>query len=111
MYIDSGGIPEYCQDYGVSFTNGTFVEKLKHVIDNYPAFVDQLKEYPFNSEKMCEDFYNLFNSLYEKNINFDKPKLNFILKEIVLISTVFLNRFTDLMNRLKIFTIINVIKR
>ena len=112
LFINSGGIPEYCSGFGEDFENNIdFEKKLIKIVEDFKSYKIKMEEYPFNSEKMCEDFYNLFNSLYEKNINFDKPKLNFIFKEIVLISTVFLNHFTDLMNRLKIFTIINVIKR
>lgn len=98
MYIDSGGIPEYCQDYGVSFTNETFVEKLEHVIDNYPAFVDQLKEYPFNSEKMCEEFYSLFKSSIKRKKKMEVKVNLSLLGRYYLFKNKMLNKISFILN-------------
>ena len=35
LYIESGGIPEYCNGYGIEFNNENFIEKLSNMIDNY----------------------------------------------------------------------------
>lgn len=62
LYKNSGGIPEYCEGYGLSFDND-FELQLNNMIKNYEDNRDKLKTYPFNSEKMCDDFYALFNKL------------------------------------------------
>lgn len=79
MYIDSGGIPEYCNDFGLSFNKNNFEEQLEHMIKNYDLFLEKLKKYPFNSEKMCNEFYNLFNKkILEKNKFETLKKVNLI---------------------------------
>ena len=112
LFRNSGGIPEYCEGFGESFNNiEEFEKKLVKILDNYEGYKLKMKIYPFNSEKMCEDFYHLFNQIYEKNINFDNSKQNVFIKFYVLKSTVVLNFITNLLNKLKLFTIINILKR
>jgi len=65
LYKESGGIPEYCKEYGVGFVND-FEIKLDFLITNYENYKEKLKLYPFNSDKMCDEFYNLFEILIEK---------------------------------------------
>ena len=66
MYIDSGGIPEYCKDYGISFNESNFTEKLKYLINNYEIYRSNLKNYAFSSDIMCGEFDSLFNKLILK---------------------------------------------
>ena len=75
LYLDSGGIPEYCHGFGVSFTKD-FEEKLDYIIKNYTKFKADMKNYPFNSEKMCEEFLEKFNEVVKSKNNHDKNKLN-----------------------------------
>ena len=37
LYFDSGGIPEYCDGFGVKFDNN-FKEKLYEIIDGYEIY-------------------------------------------------------------------------
>ena len=59
LYLDSGGIPEYCDGYGISFKNN-FEESLNEMIDNYYTFKSNLKEYPFSAHTMCQEFLEEF---------------------------------------------------
>ncbi len=69
LYTESGGIPEYCNEYGIGF-NEDFELKLEELIDKYDEYSEKLQKYPFNSEKMCEDFFEVFESLInEKKMN------------------------------------------
>ena len=63
MYIPSGGIPEYCENFGVGFQEENFENRLEYLINNYETYQKKLKNYPFNSDKMCSEFYELFNNL------------------------------------------------
>ena len=63
MYIDSGGIKEYCGEYGVEYTLENIEEKLESVIQDYEYYSQKMKNYPFNSDKMCEDFVQLFHKM------------------------------------------------
>ena len=66
LYINSGGIPEYCNNYGVMFNNKEdFEEKLLNLIENYLTFSKKLESYPFNASKMSLDYLNLFEKMYK----------------------------------------------
>tara|TARA_B000000609_G_C24178642_1_gene356060 strand:+ start:1846 stop:2943 length:1098 start_codon:yes stop_codon:yes gene_type:complete len=62
LYRDSGGIPEYCKGFGVEFEDN-FLEKLEEIILNYEKYKNRVVEYPFNSKKMCDEFFYLFERL------------------------------------------------
>ena len=76
MYIDSGGVKEYCEDYGVEYNESNFEKKLEYFIKNYDNYSDKIKNYPFNSEKMCADFLKLFEKMIvNKKTIIDQRKL------------------------------------
>lgn len=68
LYKKSGGIPEYCENFGVEFDEN-FIEKLKEIIRDYDLYKNKTKEYPFSSDKMCEDYFNLFEFLLNSQNN------------------------------------------
>ena len=105
LYLNSGGIPEYCDGYGVSFTND-FEEKLILIISEYEAYKTKMKDYPFNSEKMCEDFLDLFNDLVNDKSTDQLKRLN-------LSSYLFLlkNKLLKLLRRDIFINLKNIIKR
>ena len=63
MYINSGGVPEYAEDYGLEFNINNFEAKLEEIIRDYKKYIRLLEKYPFTAEKMCKDYMNLFNHL------------------------------------------------
>ena len=66
LYINSGGIPEYCNNYGVMFNNKEdFEEKLLNLIENYSTFSKKLESYPFSASKMSLAYLNLFEKMYK----------------------------------------------
>lgn len=85
LYKDSGGIPEYCTGFGVKFDNN-FEEKLEEIVNNYDDIKKVMINYPFNADKMCEEYLMLFNSLVEtvdsksKNSNYSLSGKFFIFK-------------------------------
>ena len=38
LYLNSGGIPEYCEEYGVMFEENNFEQQLNEIIDNYTIY-------------------------------------------------------------------------
>ena len=63
LYIDSGGIPEYCEGFGISFNKSNFESKLNEMIEDYKIYVNNIGEYSLNSEKMSKNYENLFNDM------------------------------------------------
>jgi len=60
LYIDSGGIPEYCETFGVMYNLKNLEIKLEEIIASYQEIGKNLKSYPFSSELMCENYLKLF---------------------------------------------------
>ena len=48
------------------FLDSNFEEKLLDMITNYEKYKNNMLQYPFNANKMCSDYLNLFNNMYEK---------------------------------------------
>ena len=65
LYVNSGGIPEYCQDYGLEIDMENFEEKILYMIDYYDIFKNKMKNYPFESKKMSSNYLELFNNLQD----------------------------------------------
>lgn len=65
LYIDSGGIPEYCEGYGVKFHADNFEEKLEEIILDYPIYIEKIKKYNMNSDVMSADFLEVFLKMYK----------------------------------------------
>ena len=63
MYINSGGVKEYCEDFGIEYNEFNFEKKLEYFLENYDIYSDKIKNYPFNSDKMCNDFLILFEKM------------------------------------------------
>ena len=63
LYINSGGIKEYCNNYGLEINLENFEEKILYMIDYYESFKNKMKKYPFESKKMSTNYLKLFNKL------------------------------------------------
>tara|TARA_B100000242_G_scaffold291307_1_gene264383 strand:- start:3826 stop:4911 length:1086 start_codon:yes stop_codon:yes gene_type:complete len=104
LYLESGGIPEYCYGFGVGFKEN-FEEKLKLIIEDFDIYKEKMKDYPFNSEKMCEEFFTIFSNLVKhKN---DKPSNNLGVMSYLFLFRNKLNKFMrrDILSKYK-----NIIK-
>ena len=75
LFINSGGLPEYCDGYGVMFESSDFKNKLEYLIDNYDKYLMKVREYPRNSETMSREYLNYFEELINsKNQIIEKRK-------------------------------------
>ncbi len=91
IYRNSGGIPEYCEGFGVSFEND-FFNKLDYLIENYDEYVEKVKNYPNNSNEMSDKFFKEFKNILDNNIettNLHKPYKYNLYKFILFINRVF----------------------
>ena len=80
LYFNSGGIPEYCDGFGVEFDEN-FKEKLYEIIKDYKKYTTNLKKNPFSAHVMCEEFYETFMNVLQQQDN-SKVKVNQIIKEL-----------------------------
>ena len=83
LYINSGGIPEYCDGYGVQFDESNFIEKLEELRVNYEFYLEKIKTYPHNSVKMSEEYLLAFNNLLlERQSEENKKEIKDFFKKI-----------------------------
>ena len=82
LYRNSGGTPEFTKGFGVEF-QGTedFFESLDKLKNSYSAFFEKMKEYPFNSLSMSEEYLDLFKKLALLSSDFQSVDNNFIHKK------------------------------
>lgn len=70
LYLNSGGTPEYCEGFGISFEKNNFFEKLDELVNTYDKYFIKVKDYPYKSETMCKEYHQLFDNLI---LNNDEP--------------------------------------
>ena len=66
LYIDSGGVKEYCEGFGIKYDVSNLQEAISTFMKDSKLYYENMKNYPFSSERMCKDFENLFFDLLEK---------------------------------------------
>jgi len=103
LYKESGGIPEYCKNFGISFSDD-FEIKLDEIIRNYNILKTKMPHYPFNSAKMCKDFLELFETELEKTKYLDDVSPNsWFLKYLF----IYKNKILKFLRRIFAFSIKN----
>ena len=70
MYVESGGIPEYCEGFGNSFSLKNLEDKLLESMNNYEDLYENMKNYKLNSEKMSEEYEEFFYKCYKIKVNY-----------------------------------------
>ena len=66
LYINSGGIAEYCKDYGLEITHDNFEEKILYMVEYYEKYKNKMRSYPYESNKMSEQYLKLFKKLLDQ---------------------------------------------
>ncbi len=73
LYLNSGGVVEYCKDYGVSFENQSdFQTALNTLIKNYEIYFKKIMDYPNDSENMCFEYLELFRNISKNLVDINK---------------------------------------
>ena len=90
IYRFSGALPEYCKEYGISFEKEDFLPALNKMLIEYPQFKKKIVNYPHNSEKMTEQYLNLFSELLENRDKIIKKRSLFKSPILLLSNLVFL---------------------
>jgi glycosyltransferase involved in cell wall biosynthesis len=68
MYIDSGGIKEYCDGFGVEYIKENLEERLLYTLSNYDDLTNKLESYPRNSDLMSQEFLKFFERLLDEKL-------------------------------------------
>ena len=86
LYIDSGGVKEFCRKHGIEFTNNNLQKQIFYLMESYSYYFELMKSYPFNSQNMCREYENLFIKLSKQNIGNGISKGFYIQKIIFILS-------------------------
>lgn len=78
LFINSGGIPEYCKKFGVIFEGKSdFLEKLDYVSSNYELYLDKMTHYPNDANTMSDEYLRIFEKIYSKRCSvYDNRKID-----------------------------------
>ncbi len=63
LYRESGCLPEYCGEFGLSFNEENFEKRLVSFKENYHTLVNKIKKYPFSDLKTNKAYIKLFLDL------------------------------------------------
>ena len=104
LYLDSGGVPEYCNNYGLMFNNQNFENKLKDFIRNIESYSKNMKSYPYTSNKMCAEYLETFQNILlqqERGLIHEYSKSYVNLLDLIFLSKRFIFLIID---KFKFFT-------
>ena len=81
LYVNSGGVVEYCDGYGISFENNKdFFKSLQDLIKNFDHYYLKILKYPNSSKVMCNEYLKLIKSVINDQFTNDytfKNRINF----------------------------------
>ena len=63
LYMESGGMTECCQGYGLAFTPDNLADKLMQVRSEYETWARRVEDYPRTAGVMCRSYHELFKDL------------------------------------------------
>ena len=66
IYRESGALPEYCGGFGTSFKGSNYLIAIEDMMKNYSFYKGKVLEYPNNSIKMNNQYFQLFEKLLNK---------------------------------------------
>lgn len=69
IYKNSGALPEYCNNFGVSFNSFNFIPALDQMIKNYHFYKSNLRNYSNTASKMSLEYLCLFKELIDNKTN------------------------------------------
>lgn len=78
LYRDEGALPEYCANFGLGFNDRDFISKLKEIQNRYSELRARMCDYPFNANRMNQQYSELFNNL--RNVQINKTRTSSIVK-------------------------------
>ncbi|MBO8230531.1 hypothetical protein CU313_06805 [Prochlorococcus marinus str. MU1404] len=90
IYRVSGALPEYCENYGISFENQDFLPALKKMLKNYTKYKKNIIKYPHNSEKMSKEYLSLFSELLNNRQQIIKKRFLFKNPFLLIANLIFL---------------------
>lgn len=72
LYVNSGGVPEYCREYGIEICKESLQKGLEQMRTQYDSYRDKMKNYGNTAKVMAENYLKLFIELIPKRDGFSR---------------------------------------
>ena len=72
LYVNSGGVPEYCGEYGIEICKENLQEALKQIRSEYGRYREKIKSYGNTACAMGGNYLKLFGELFLKRREFSR---------------------------------------
>ncbi len=69
LYINSGALSEYCDNFGVCFEEYNFEEKLLQMGNEFHFWKNEILKYDKTAKKMANEYFSLFIKLFKERRN------------------------------------------
>jgi glycosyltransferase involved in cell wall biosynthesis len=66
LYLNSGGLTEYCNGYGVMFSETEFEAGLETMLATYRTWLEKIKSFPFDMDKTVAGYIDLMRTLLQR---------------------------------------------
>ena len=63
LYYDSGSMSEYVSEYGIKFSDETFLDQLDSLGKKLPELKKKMINYDYSAKIMCEEYFNFFKKI------------------------------------------------
>jgi glycosyltransferase involved in cell wall biosynthesis len=72
LYVNSGGVSEYCSEYGIEICRENLQEALEQMRREYSRYRDKINNYGNTADAMNENYLKLFGDLLVKRKDFSR---------------------------------------
>ncbi|MDD5063415.1 MAG: glycosyltransferase [Phycisphaerae bacterium] len=72
LYVNSGGIPEYCREYGIEVSKENLRQALLQIYRDYDRYYNKMKSYANTASAMSENYLKLFEELIPRRKEFSE---------------------------------------
>jgi len=78
LYVNSGALPEYCENYGLEFNIKNLESSLNEMSNSYSKFQNSLKVYPYSFSYAAKEYINVFENAIKHKIELleKRPRMN-----------------------------------
>ena len=78
LYQNSGGIPEYCNGFGIDYNLDNLENKIYELMENHDTYLVKMKDYQLNNNDMFLKYENLITNIKKTKTKRKKSNIVFL---------------------------------
>jgi len=75
LFKKSGGIPEYCNGYGLEYDSENLESKISELMANHSIYLLKMKDYQFSNEDMFSKYENIITNINKSKLETKKSTI------------------------------------